>query len=249
MKPPRRNLSLPGAIIFFAGILLGLFLSGWSLWGDVEASIMVFRTGEQAIALHCPLMLTSTELGSVSADFTNPTVDEINPTFHAVISHPGQPRTAYTILTIEPAGKKPLQWQVGPQDKVFGGLILVNIFETSQRNFPSHQGSCGIPVLGLPNFPGLTGELVFILMFLASLIGMVAGAVLWVQGNSPLRGLIGNATNACAALAALVILDLLLIFPGWWGLSLLFFFLTIMLVVIIITQFMLFPTGADRGER
>ena len=86
-------------------------------------------------------------------------------------------------------------------------------------------------------------------MFVTSLIGMVAGAVLWVIGNSPLRGLIGNATNACAALTVLVVLDLLLIFPGWWGLSLLLFLLTIMLVVIIFTQFMLFPTDAARGER
>jgi len=64
-----------------------------------------------------------------------------------------------------------------------------------------------------------------------------------------LKGLVENATNASAALAVLVFLDMLLIFPGWWGLSMLFFFLSIMLVVIIVTQFMLFPTSADRGER
>lgn len=246
MKPPRKTIYVPGAIIFSAGILLGMILIGWSLWGDVEAFVLVFHTGEQGIALHCPLMLTSTELGSVSADFTNPTVDEINPRVHAVISHTGQPRTAYTILTLEPAEKKPLQWQVGPGDTIFGGLILVNVFETSQRNFPSHQGSCGIPVLGLP---GLTGEQVFILMFLTGLIGMAGGAALWVIGNGPLRGLLANATNASAVLAVLVVLDLLLIFPGWWGLSLLFFLVAVMMVVIIITQFLLFPTGADRGER
>jgi hypothetical protein len=138
---------------------------------------------------------------------------------------------------------------VGPVDKVFGGLVLVNVFETSQRNFPSHQGSCGIPVWGWIPLRGLSGMQVFASMFGTSLAGMMAGAALWVIGNSRLKGLVENATNASAALAVLVFLDMLLIFPGWWGLSMLFFFLSIMLVVIIVTQFMLFPTSADRGER
>jgi len=44
-------------------------------------------------------------------------------------------------------------------------------------------------------------------------------------------------------------LDMLLVFPGWWDLSLLFFLVPIMLIVFIITQFMLLPCSADRGER
>jgi hypothetical protein len=63
-----------------------------------------------------------------------------------------------------------------------------------------------------------------------------------------LQGLLENATNACAALAVLVVADLLLIFSNWWGLGLLVFLITLMLVVVIITQFILFPTAADRGE-
>ena len=247
MKPRRKFLAIPGAIIFSAGILLGLILSGWSLWGQVEASLLVFRTGEQDIAaLRCPVMIASREAGKVSAFFDNPTGEVINPTVQAVISHAGQARMESTVLTLAPGEKKQLQWTVGPGDRVFGGLILVNVFETSQRNFPTHQGSCGIPV---SSFPSLSGKQVFILMFVTSLIGMAGGAVLWVTGNPRLKGLIENATNASAALAVLVVLDMLLIFPNWWGLSLLFFLVTVMLVVIIITQFMLFPTGADRGER
>jgi len=37
-----------------------------------------------------------------------------------------------------------------------------------------------------------------------------------VTGNPRLKGLIENATNASAALAVLVVLDMLLIFPNWW---------------------------------
>ena len=246
MKPRRKIFYISGAIIFSAGILLGLILSGWSLWGEVEASLLVFRSGEQGLSLRCPVMLAPTETGSASAYFDNPTGEIIQPTIQAVIGKESKARTESSVLTLVPGEKKQLQWKVGPGDKVFGGLILINVFETSQRNFPTHQGSCGIPIL---SFPGLSGKQVFILMFVTSLIGMAGGAALWVIGNSRLKGLIENATNASAALAVLVVLDMLLIFPNWWGLSLVFYLFTVMLVVIIITQFMLFPTGADRGER
>jgi hypothetical protein len=247
MRPPRRKLYIPGAIIFSAGILLGLILSGWSLWGEVEASMLVNRSGEQDIAsLRCPLMLASTETGSLSASFDNPTAEVINPTVRAVIGQESQARTVTTVLTLAPGEKKQLQWQVGQDDRVFGGLILVNIFETSQRNFPTHQGSCGIPVSPFPALSGIQG---FILMFVTSLVGLSGGAALWLIGNSRLKGLLENVTNASTALAVLVVADLLLIFPNWWGLGLLVFLITVMLVVVIITQFILFPTAADRGER
>jgi hypothetical protein len=246
MKPARKSVFVPGGLLFFAGVLLGLALSGWSLWGEVEATLLVFRTGERVISLRCPLMLASNETGRVSAYFDNPTREEINPTIQAVIGRLGQSRTESTVLPLAPGEIKQLQWTVGPRDTVFGGLVLINVNESSQRNFSSHQGSCGIPVSSLPGLPGMR---VFALLFGTSLVGMTLGASLWLIGNSRLKGLTENATNASAALAVLVFLDMLLILPRWWGLGLVFFLISIMLVVVIITQFMLFPTGADRGER
>jgi hypothetical protein len=250
MRSPRKNLYLLGAFLFSAGIVLGLILSGWSLWGQVEASLLVYPSGQPPIAsLKCPLMLASTEAGIVSAYFDNPTTEEINPTVQAVIGRIGKSRTASGVLTLAPGQRKQVQWQVFPADRVFGGLILVNLFETSQRNFSAHQSYCGIPVWGFPPNSGFSGMQMFILIFATSLVFIIAGGSLWLAGRLPLRGLVEQATNASAALAVLVFLDMLLIFPRWWGLSLFLFLLTVMLVVIIITQFMLFPTGADRGER
>ena len=139
MKPPRKSIYIPGAIIFFVGLLLGLILSGWSLWGNVEASMLVYRTGEQELSLRCPMLLASTETGIASAYFSNPTTDTINPTIKAVIGREGHTRKEFAVLSIAPGEKKQLQWTVGPGDKVFGGLVLVNVFESSQRNFPTHQ--------------------------------------------------------------------------------------------------------------
>ena len=246
MKTSRKSLYIPGACIFFVGILLGLILSGWSLWAEVEASIMVFRTGDQDISnLRCPLMLASAETGTVSASFDNPTAEIINPTVQATINHVGVPRTETTVLTIAPGEKKSVQWVVGPGDKVFGGLVLINVFESSQRDFPSHQGSCGIPI---SSFPGLSGIQAFVLIFAFAQVAMAGGTGLWLVGHSRLKGLAANATNASVALTGFVFVDMLFIFSTWWGMGLLFFFLAIMLIVIIVTQFILFPTSADRGE-
>ena len=238
MKLHRKILSISGVLAYSMGILLGLVLSGWSTWGEIEAAWMVFRTGEGSIQLHCPLMLDSTEMGSVSASFDNPTEDVIHPTIHAVIGHAFLPRTESTVLTLATGENKQLRWTVGPDDMVFGGLILVNVFETSQRNFPSHQGSCGIL---FSRFPGLSGKWIFIFMFIVSLICIGSGATLWVTGASPLRGEVEEATKAGFVLAGIVFADMLLILPRWWALSGFFFLAAIMLIVIVITQFVLFP--------
>lgn len=246
MKPRRKSIQIPGTVLYSIGILIGLALSGWCLWGEVESALLVFRTGEGGLTMRCPLMVTVNETGIVSASFDNPTEEVISPTVQAVISHKNMSRTETMVVNLEPGEKKQLQWAVNSDDMIFGGLILVNVFETSQRNFPSHQGSCGVPVA---RFPGLSGKQVFILMFVTSLIGMAVGAALWVTGSGPLKGLMENATNAGAALAVLVFLDLLLTLPRWWGLSMLIFFIAVMLIFIIFTQFVLFPTKTDRGER
>ena len=238
MKPPRKNLYLPGAILFFVGILLGLILTAWSAWGQIEAYLLVFRSGELDIAsIRCPLMLNSNETGLVSATFDNPTAESISPTVFAVIGRIGQVRTETSLLTLAPGEKSLLSWKVGPGDKVFGGLILVNIFETSQRNFLTHQGSCGIPVSFLPGFSGMQE---FLFTLATSLLLLIVGATLWVIGHFPLKGVIESATNAGAALAVLVVLGLSSIFPDWWGLGLFCLFASIMLIVVIVTQFMLF---------
>ncbi len=238
METPKSKLAIPGLILFFIGILLGMFLNSWADWGEVEAYMLVYRSGELDIAsIRCPLMLGSAETGMVSASFDNPTAESINPTVYAVIGRIGQTRTVTTLLTLAPGEKQQLSWKVGAGDKVFGGLILVNIFETSQRNFSTHQGSCGIPV---SFFSGLNGMQMFILMAATSLLGILGGAAFWLIAHFPLRGVIESATNAGIALSVFVLVGMLFILPGWWGLGLFSFFVSIMLIVVIVTQFMLF---------
>ena len=245
MKPHPKILSISGVLIYSMGILLGLSLCGWYVWGEVEASLLVFHTGDRGIHLLCPLMLNSTEQGSISAAFNNPTDEEIRPTVQAVISHKNIPRTENSVLTLAPGQAQKLIWNVNREDEVFGGLILVNVFETSQRNFLSHQGSCSIMFW---KFPLLSGKWVFTVLFLISVVAIAAGILLWLKSNSPLRDMKLNATNAGITLAVVIMGALLLVLPRWWILSGLLFLFSIMLIVIMITQFVLFPEGNTRRK-
>jgi hypothetical protein len=187
-------------------------------------------------------MLASTESGIVTATFSNPTREEIHPNIHAVISHANVASMQSAILGLVPGEEKDLQWTVNMDDMVFGSLILVNLYETSYRDFPSQQASCGILVFKLPGF---SGRQVFILTFAISLLSIVAGAVLWIYGNSPLRGLKRNATEASGALAVVVLSGLVSTLPRWWGLCGFLIFIALLFIVVIITEFVLFPPAAD----
>ncbi len=241
MKKAKRLFLITAVILYPIGLLIGLALSGWYAWGEVEAALFVSRTGDVTLTtLKCPLILGTAETGTVSASFGNPTPEVINPTIQAQISHGSIPRTEQTVLTLAPGEVKPVQWQVGSADRIFGGLILVNVYQSSQKDFPSGQGSCGILLSPVGR---LSGKTMFALMFAAALALMGGGLALWYKANSPLRGMKQTATNAVTTLAVVVGISLLLIFPRWWVLSGFFFFAAIMLIGIILTQFILFPEG------
>jgi hypothetical protein len=246
MKNPKKLSLIAAVILYPVGLLIGLALSGWYVWGEVEAALFVSRTGEVTLTtLKCPLILGTAETGTVSASFGNPSPEVIHPTIQAQISHGSLPRTEQTVLTLTPGEVKPVQWQVGAPDRVFGGLILVNVYQSSQKDFPSGQGSCGILLSPVGR---ISGKTLFVLMFVAALALMGAGLALWYRANSPLRGMIQNATNAVTALAVVAGISMLLIFPRWWVLSGFFFFAAIMLIGIILTQFILFPEGTPMSR-
>ncbi len=243
MRFRTKFISILGSVFFSSGILLGLILCGLYFWGELEATLLIPRTGEMGLkTLQCPMMITSTESGIVSAAFNNPTREEIKPNIRAFISHLNMERMESTILTLVPGEVRNLQWTVSLDDMVFGRLILVNLYEGPYNDFPSHQASCGILV---SKIPGISGKQAFVLTLVTCLLFIGVGAALWIYGNSPLRGLKRNLTEANCALAVIVLAGLASILPRWWGLIGFFTFVALLLIVIIITEFVLFPSAAN----
>ncbi len=246
-KPSKTLFSILAVVLFILGLLLGLALSGWYVWGEVEAVIFVPRSGDVTLtSLKCPLILGAEEGGVVSASFDNPTSETIHPTIQAQFSHGKIPRVQETVLDLTPGQAQRLQWLVGKQDRLFGWLILVNVYESSQPNTLSEQGSCGIM---LSPVGWMRGEALFTLMFILSVVLLAGGLALWTWARSPLRGLTQSATNAMSALGVITGLAMLSILPRWWVLTGFLFFAAIMMIGIILTQFILFPEGLPSPRR
>jgi hypothetical protein len=237
MKLRSLLISLFGALLFLAGVLIGLSLSAVVVWGESEARIYTSYNGDTRLKVECPLMLSPVESAIVSADIINPTDKEIKPVVSAEISHTKIPRKVSQTLTLTPGESETAQWTVDPSDVIFERLILVNILQSRYRDNPSRLGSCGIFLLSLF---GLTGAQTFALVFTASLVAMLSGGALWLYARWPLNKMSMNIAQISMVLLGITILALLSALPRWWGLTLFFDALIVLIMGVIITEFGIF---------
>jgi len=230
-------LSLLGALLFLAGVLVGLSLSAVVTWGESEARIYTSYNGETRLKVKCPLMLSPVESAVVSAAIINPTDEEIKPVVSVEISRTKIPRKVSQTLLLEPGESETVQWSVDPSDVIFERLILVNILQSQYRDNPSRLGSCGIFLFSLP---GMNGMQTFSLVFAVSLVAMLSGGALWLYARWPLNKLAMNIAQISTVLLGMTILALFSTLPRWWGLTLFFDALILLIMGVIITEFGLF---------
>ena len=146
---------------------LGLAVSASSMWGNLEATLYTYYHGDLNLHLQCPFILSPNETGTIRANITNITNEEVTPTVTAEISHADTPRTADQMVTLNPKGSTTLTWSVDPSDVVFKYLILVNILQLRYSDNPSRLGSCGILLFSLFGLSGSTSfALIMLLAFL-----------------------------------------------------------------------------------
>jgi hypothetical protein len=239
----RLGLSLLGMLIFMAGVLLELSLSGGVLWGEIEARVYTPQTGDLVLTVHCPLVLSPSESGTVSAAITNTLDEETKPMVTAEISRvDGQQQLSQT-LELAAHETQTVRWTVDSSDMLFGRLILVNIVQSRYADLPSSQGACGIFVMKLFNLNGFSS---FGLLFLTSLLCTLLGAGVWLHANSPLNDFGRSTTQICGIMAGLATAGLLSALPRWWGLTLFLDSVTLIVMAVILTDFVLFPGRAGK---
>ena len=234
----RFALSVLGGLIFLAGILLELSLSGGVLWGELEARTYAPQIGDAGLAVNCPYILSPSESGTVSAAITNTLDEETRPVVTAEISRTDGEQQLSQTLSLAAHETQTLQWTVDPSEILFGRLILVNIVQSRYRDLVSRQGACGILVLSLL---GLNGMQTFSLLFFAGLIITSLGAAIWLRVNWPLNDLRRSTAQACVIIAGLTTAGLLAALPRWWGLILFIDFITLIIMAVVFTEFVLFP--------
>ena len=238
MNSKNKTVRILGVLIFSVGVLLGMALFGIIVWGDFEASMFdpSIKQDASLTTLRCPVMMTRTETGTVTATFTNPLERpiELYTRAHITEGYVTLMREIITTLPLDPGETKPLQWRVTSDDAAFGRLILVKVTVNRKYPLPSRQGTCGILVVGLPYF---TGNQVFAFTFAVSLLSMAGGAGLWVIANRPLKELGRDVTVAMGTLAGSVLVGTIIGLRGSWMFGGLIFVFTVLLIGAIIGYF------------
>ncbi len=240
MRSQKRVVRTLTVLVFSVGVLLGLALSAGAVWGDLEATLFgVSVTADASLkTLKCPVMLTTTESGTVVATFSNPTDGQISPKIQTHISHGyvTLKREIRTRVRLAPGETQQLEWQVASDDAAYGYLILVKVLALGQYPLPSRQGSCGILVVNLPSF---TGKQIIAFSFATSLLSMVLGAVLWIAGSQPLSKRGRAAARAMSCIAATVLAAMLSALWGWWVLGGVLLVIAVLLVAQVVIYFWL----------
>jgi hypothetical protein len=227
-------------ILVSVGVFLGLALSAIAITGDAEATL--FNAGlshlrdEALPTLRCPVLITETESGTVSATFEN-TLEK--PVEFRIRTHISQYipmwREIDSEIPVEPGARERLEWTVTSDDAVQGNFILVKVLRFRKYPLPALLGSCGILVVNLPYF---TGNQISAFVIAASLLGLIGGVGLWVVANRPLSGSALDAARAMGVLAGIVVVGMIASLLGAWMLGAFLLAATLLLVGAIVGHFM-----------
>jgi hypothetical protein len=212
-------------LLFFTGNFLGLALAIASIWAALEAQAYYFTGAvyEPFNGLRCPLFVTRSEKGMITATFDNPGDQAIQPYYQVEVSGI-EGRKFENQFSIPPRESKSVQWSVDAEDVDLGAFIMVKV-----QVLPRKQALCGMVML---NVPGPSGEQVFTWTLLVSLLGIAAG---FFWRNSLMdQDSESKAGPARQALGISVLAAMLFAFIGWTPVSLVCCVIAILLLVILL---------------
>ncbi len=222
-----------GTVIFLVGLFLGLGLAGLATLGDFEA-MSYFYTGAGYAGfsgLQCPVLMSRSQVETVSATFNNSGNEVIQPYFQVQISGLAAMRNFKDQVSVEPHSSKTVQWTVDSRDIDVGSFVLVKMEISPMAGYSTREATCGIVAL---NLGGLKGEQILGWGVGLSLLGMVVGLALKEGSEQAVTGKGVSIRNALRTAGVLTCLALLTGLIGFWLLGILCFLLTILLLAIVL---------------
>ena len=232
MKTRRKLIRLLGILFFWVGILLGMALAGSAIWADIEAAFYGFvKMGDKPLNLRCPTFVTAAEPGQFASTFKNPTTKQMELLVRTDVSGHSGIKTERTTVSIAPGQKEKVRWSVTSENVDLGFFVFAKVSTYPAYPLPFRETTCGMMFL---KTTALTGNQIFVLSVMASLLGMAAGLVLWQVSHQALKGQILSATWAMRVLAIVVVVGMLVGFQGWWAVGI----ITIVLMVLMIVAMM-----------
>jgi len=223
-----KTLRILGYILFFVGVIFSFALAVVSTWNRVEATNYYFSGATYPLfkGLHCPVMITRSEQGSVTAVFDNP-VDQVDNVFYRVeISNIAAPRRIADQIAVPPHGRERLQWGISAADIDLRFFVFVKITTQPNALRPTREATCGIAVL---NIPGVTGNQIFMIAMALSLLGIGMGLGLLQRANLNAEP---STRYGLLVLGVVVLLALMSGLIGWWLAGIALEIITILLLVI-----------------
>ena len=218
-----------GMGLFIVGVVLGMVLFGGAAWADLEATFYGFDQmgGGRLTTVNCPILLTTSDVGTVGATFKNPNDTPINFMVRADISNRGLFRSERSMLSLEGKQSKKVTWNVTSDDIDLRNFIFAQIANYPAQKVPFRQGTCGIMTIDLPQF---TGKQVFVFAIIVILVGIAGGLIIWETYGLPLTGKFPDITRAMRTVGILVLLGMLVSFMGYWILGIIIFAATVLAI-------------------
>jgi hypothetical protein len=224
-------------LLFAFGVVIGATATVINTWGDLEAGMFdTLITGDESISsLKCPAMITTSETATVSASFTNDHVRSVERNIRVHISDGNATlmREEQTKFPLTPGKTAKLQWVVNPEDAAFDQFVLVRVYLFPKAPLPAQDGSCGIMVV---NIPFLTGNQIMTALYIASVLFLAMGTVLWISQNRPLRAEQQSTLRSFMLLIVSVLAGMAVSYLGWWFIGVLCLAATVILVFSIPSQ-------------
>ena len=222
-----------GNIIFLAGIFLGLGLAMAAVWGDFEGISYFFNgAGYEAFrGLSCPILMSRSDVATISARLDNPGDTEIKPYYQVEISGAAASRGLEGQVPVAGHSSRTVRWTVDSKDIDLGYFIFVKMTILPVAGHSTREGTCGIVVL---NVRGPSGGQIFGGILGASLLGMVLGLGLRETGNENVSGAALNLRNGSRAVAILTSAAMLMGFLGSWLIGLVLCAMALLLMTVLL---------------
>lgn len=238
MKKRQKILSFIGGAFFIAGIILGFILTSIMVWGDLEASLFTsgLRADKNLSTLKCPIVITASETGKITATLNNPTEKTLERYLIANISegYASLVREIRTNLPIPPTEKQKVEWKIYPEDAAFEErVILFRVYINPRHPHPSLGAKCGVVRV---NFQGITGNQIVASTALLAFVSVGAGAAMIELGNRGSKTRSRNTINSIYALAGTLLVAGILSYFGMWILGIGLLSVAVLLIGILVSQ-------------
>lgn len=224
-----------GYVLFLTGIGIGLTLSAFMTWAELESNLDITLPDAKGLRLSCPLMLSYNETGIVRANIVNETDKEVKPVVKASFGQKNSLKQLQISEThlLGPRETQSLQWSVDASQAAFGRIIPISIIQSPYNRNPPRWGACGVLLFSLF---GLNGAYSLFIIIASSLLLILTGVRLTSLALTAGRDASKNIRQAGALLAILTVLAIVFSLIRWWGLTILLITLSVITVLSIVVE-------------